>query len=135
MKPRMMNFVDIKIQQFNHGDTPWDDDFNEPLPNRSYDGLVTLKGQINLGNKENARQEMSSTGDETRTFGHCVFRKSDLDEAVPPVVLAKGDRVTEVAGVAVDYELTEIRPESPLRGKFLLIYAEFTQPLEKRASL
>lgn len=131
--PKRMNPVNIKLHQRNAADTVMDSDFREPASTRAFDAGVVVKGQVNFGMKKYAEQDITMTGDKGDTMGWFCFRKSDLDRA--GISLQKGDRVSEVAGEAMDLEIVEARPESPLRGRFLLIYADFEHVKEKRESV
>jgi len=134
MFPERMNTVEIVVRKLSKDRTHWDADFEEPVTKKDRTEEVTLAGQVNLGRAGAAfeRRSRSLTGDRAESDGHLVFRKADLDAA--GVTLEKGDRVIRVAGEAVDFLLTEVRPESPLRGGFLLVYAEFEHNREERAT-
>ena len=134
MLPYRMNPVEIKIRQFNHQETNWDEDFREPWSDESYDGVITVRGQVNLGGKTEREVSRTNTGDAEPSYAWLVFRKRDLDEASPPVVLKKADKVIEIAGEAVDFVIRELRTESPLRGRFLLLYAILEAPKEVRVA-
>jgi hypothetical protein len=135
MLPARLNTVEIVVRKLSKDRTHWDPDFEEPIGTKDRSEEVVLQGQVNLGKPGSAfeRRSPSLTGDRAESDGHLVFRKADLDAA--GVTLAKGDRVVRVAGEAVDFLLAEVRPESPLGGAFLLVYAEFTHNREERASL
>jgi hypothetical protein len=135
MWPARMNTVEIVVRKLSKERTHWDPDFEEPVTKKDRSEEVVLRGQVNLGKAGAAfeRRSPSLTGDRSESDGHLVFRKADLDAAA--VRLAKGDRVVRIAGEPVDFLLTEVRPESPLRGGFLLVYAEFAHNREERASL
>lgn len=132
MFPYRMNLVDIELKQVNKPGTVIDVDFREPKGASKLQDVITLKGQVNFGgDKFFNRTERTFTGDAAPSDGHFVFRKKDLDDL--SIILQKGDRVISVAGVPMELELDEIRFESSLRGKFLLVYAEFEQIREKKA--
>jgi hypothetical protein len=135
MFPERMNTVEIVVRKLAKNRTHWDSDFEEPITKKDRSVEIFLRGQVNLGRAGSAfeRRSPSLTGDRAESDGHLVFRKADLDAA--GVTLAKGDRVIRIAGEAVDFLLTEVRPESPLGGGFLLVYAEFEHNREERATL
>ena len=133
MNPTRMNLVEIVLRPLARDATAWDEDFHEPVGAKATAAEVTLQGQVNLGSKQFRGRDRTATGDREPSAGHLVFRKSDLGAA--GVRLAKGDRVVQVAGEAVDFVITEVRPEAPLRGEFLLVYAEFTHDVEERESV
>lgn len=135
MLPSRMNTVEIVLRKLGSDRTHWDPDFEEPLTKKNRTEEVVLHGQVNLGRSGSAfdRRRPSLTGDRAESDGHLVFRKADIEAA--GVTLRKGDRVVRVAGEEVDFLLTEVRPESPLGGEFLLVYAEFEENREERGSL
>ena len=135
MLPAKMNLVDIVVRQLLHEETQWDPDFEEPVGDKQRTQELTLRGQPNLGENRAAleRRTSSLTGDKAESRGHIVFRIADLEAA--GVQLAKGDQVVGIAGQAVDLLITEVRPESPLRESFLLLYAELEQRQDERASV
>jgi len=129
-----MNPVDIVLVQRDSSasGTIVDPDFDEPIGLVQTGSPVTIQGQINYGVGRNERLLRSRTGDIGGSSGHFVFRKTDLDDA--GITLTKGDRVTSIAGVTVELEITEVRHESPLRGAFLLTYADFEEQSGLRMS-
>ena len=134
--PLRLNEVEIKIKLVSSSSIQ-DDDFREPLTVSKFDSEVTLSGQVNFGFPKGAAGRFeqiarSLTGDETKSHGHVLFRKVDLDKQ--GVTLTVGSLITEIAGMTMDLEINEVRPESPLRGEFLLIYAQFERRHEKRGS-
>ncbi len=133
MNPARMNLVEIVLRPLAKDATAWDEDFREPIGAKATAADVTLQGQVNFGSKQFHGRDRTATGDREPSAGHVVFRKTDLDAAGGR--LAKGDRVVRIAGEAVDFVITEVRPESPMRGEFLLVYAEFTHDVEERESV
>lgn len=132
-RPIRINPVRIKVKQFDATTTVEDSDFREPKSEKVFESVKELKGQVNFGGKTYSEVWRTRTGDEGRTMGWCVFRTSDLEKW--GVTLRKGDRIIEIAGEPMDLEIREVRFESPLRGKFLLVYAIFEHVKEKRASV
>lgn len=133
MAPFRLNLVEIVLRPLAKADTAWDPDFREPLGAKATGKEVTLLGQVNLGSKQLRERDRTATGDREPSEGHLVFRRMDVEAA--GIAVKKGDRVVRVAGEPVDFVITEVRPESPLAGKFLLVYAEFTHDVEARESL
>ncbi len=130
--PFLMNLVVIRIQKVVVEDTVWDDVFREPIGNKALSQEIEVKGQVNLGSKKFYELARTLTGDVGRSNMYLVFRTSDLEKQ--GVEIVKGDRVVKIADQVVDFEVTEIRPESPLNGRFLLKYVELEHVKEKRAS-
>lgn len=141
--PKRWNPVDIKIQRLDVPNTFIDDDFREPVSKKKRFTTITLRGQVNFGDRAFTVEERSraAPGDEDVTKAHVVFRRKDLvdaglwDNAAPEDNLKKGDKIIEIAGESFDLIFSEIRPESPLRGKFLLIYGEFEHEREERGAV
>jgi len=127
MFPVRMNLVDIVIKQLNKTEVVVDRHFRETRHSDKYDATITVKGQANFGNSDYNfnRRVVTSTGDANETEGHLVFEVARLQRE--GVTLAKGDIVTEIAGIPMDLTLIELRYESPLNGKFLLLYADFVR--------
>jgi len=136
--PRRMATMRIVIAQLDIVKTVKDPDFREPVGAKHSETQIVLEGQVNLaGKKKFFVQAPSRTGDTEPTKGHLVFRKKYLDDL--GITLKKGDRVVEVGPesgpTTVDCDIDEVRPESPLRGDFLLIYVGFTWDERERGSL
>ena len=74
----------------------------------------------------------AKAGDETNTLGHLVFRKKYLEEM--NVTIKKGDRITEIAGGTVNYDITEVRNESALGGSNLLVFAVYGRAKERAST-
>jgi len=133
----LMNMVRIVIEQIDTTKTVKDPDFREQVGVKFRTTRKVLSGQVNLARKKQYFQtDRTRTGDREPTTGHVLFRKADLDNA--GVILRKGDMVVEVGPESnptpMNTILTQVRPESPLRGDFLLIYCEFELDSEKRGS-
>jgi len=136
--PFKMNEMRIVIAQLDIVKTVKDPDFREPVGVKRIETQVVLQGQVNLAkDKRLFMMEPSRTGDMEPTKGHLVFRKKYLDDL--GVGLKKGDRIVEVGPTSgpttIDAIIDEVRPESPLRGDFLLIYVDFKWDEKERGSL
>jgi hypothetical protein len=127
-----MNPVEIKLRRLDAAGTQRDPDFREARRAKKFDE-VTLMGQANFGSKDTDERVRSHTGDIGFANAWFVFRITDLE--VAGFEPKKGDRVFSVAGRPVNFEVKEARPESPLRGKFLLLYVEVEEVKEERASV
>ena len=125
--PHKLNLVTIKIQQAQLGsaNTYVDPDFSEPASPITFDSEITLEGQVNLMSKDYLNMLRTMTGDQGDTRGHLVLRNPVKDTSGNSITLQKGDKITEIAGVSVDFYVFQIRPESPLDGVFLLKYVVF----------
>jgi len=124
--PARLNLVDITIKQIQKSgvNATWQDpDFREPANTANFADSIVIQGQPNLGSRSFEQLLRSITGSEERTRGHIVFKKETLDSA--GITLQVGDKITDVGGFSVDLTIREVRPESPLDGSFLLLYAVF----------
>lgn len=135
-----MNFVDVEIQQLDRTKTQVDPDFRVASGKKVYKAAKKLKGQINQSGGPIDRFARSLAGNLQTSEGHLVFRFDDLAEAdlidceTSSEDLQPGDLITKVAGLRTNYRVTEVRPESPLGGKFLLVYVLFEKNTEERAA-
>ena len=128
--PCKMNMVDIVIKQLNKTETILDEDFREAKYPNKYSPEITLRGQVNFSKTEYRLNKRfpTLTGDKNPTFGHVLFRVRDLERA--GVTLQKGDIIVSTAGISLGTPIMELRYESPLNGRFLLLYAEFERRKE-----
>ena len=122
-RPTRMNLVDVVIKQIDFAKTHKDEDFREGRGVIRYQQPITLRAQVNYGDvKYHFKQrDPSFTGDQDKTAGHLVFKVTYLENL--GITLNKGDFVVSVAGVPMNLVIRELRYESSLRGKFLLLYA------------
>lgn len=122
--PIRYNPVWVEIKQLNKSATQWDPDYKEPIGGQhAYDTTIRVKAQVNLGSKQFYERMRTERGETTPSSGHLVFKKEYWD--AQGLTIKKGDRITKIAEHACDFEITEVRPESPLRMKTLLYYVEF----------
>jgi hypothetical protein len=119
-----MNPVWVEIAQLNATATKWDADYKEPIGGQhAYNAPIRVKCQVNLGSKQFYERTRTERGEATPSFGHLVFKKEYWD--AQGLTIKKGDRITKIAEHGCDFEIMEVRPESPLRYKTLLYYVEF----------
>jgi len=128
----------IIIDQLDTSRTVKDTDFREQVGGKIHTTRLTLSGQVNLAQKKMYFVATPSrTGDQQETKGHLVFIKKELDDA--GVTLKKGDTIVEVGPEAnptpINCDIDSVRPESPWRGDFLLLYVDFEWDVEERGSL
>lgn len=136
--PFRMNLVRIVIEQLNTTTTITDPDFREAVGVKHHATRIEVQGQVNLATRPRYFESTPSrSGDMENTRGKLVFRKQYLDDE--GVTLRKGDRIVEVGPASsptpIDCKIDEVRPESPLRGDFLLIVVEFEWDVRERGSL
>lgn len=130
--PFRMNLVTIKLRRLDVDGTSKDPDFREARRSKKFQD-VELMGQVNFGNKQVDDRLRTHTGNDPVSSAWFVFRMTDLEDAgFEP---KQGDRVVEVAGRPVNFEVRQTRPESPLRGKFLLLYVIVEEVKEERSSV
>jgi hypothetical protein len=130
--PIRMNLVDIVWNSRDASTTVIDPVFHESVGIEARSDPVVVQGQVNFGVGANEALTISRSGDAARTRGRFVFKKEDIDAL--GFVPRKGDRVTSVAGVEHDLEITQVRYQSPLSGSFLLVYCDFEERLSARES-
>ncbi len=132
--PYKWNPVTIKVRQLQISSAYQDPDFSEPASPITFGDEILMEAQVNMMSRNFEGLLRSLTGDKENSNGHLVFRNPIADTSGNLVGLQKGDKITEMAGVATDLFITEARPESPLNGTFLLWYVRFTQNQETRTS-
>ncbi len=131
--PLRMNEVEVKIKRLDEAGTVIDPDFREARRQKKFSDPITVKCQVNFGQKTLEDTARTHTGDAEPSSGWLVFKLSYL--AALGWEPKKGDRVIEIAGRPVDLRVRQTRPESPLRGKFLLLYVVLEEVKEERSSL
>ena len=137
--PFRINKVDIEIRPLSTTSIVLDDDFREPLTQDIFGDPVMLRGQPNFGDSSHNKETRvaTPTGDWDPSEGHIIFKKADLDSG--GFTPTPGDVITKIAGQdfsadADRLRIIEVRPESPLRGEFKLIYCEFANDAKLRES-
>jgi hypothetical protein len=103
--------------------------FRSPTVKKVRPTSYVYSAQVNLGSKDQDKKARTETGDRPRTRGHLVFRTRDL---APNTTLPKPKKGWQVKTLfvgtdqeqAVDWLIEEVRIESPLRGRPLLVYCE-----------
>jgi hypothetical protein len=123
-------FVQVMDDGSNDVKRTFDTDFREPSGTRSFRETIELDGQVS----NNTFQELvaSITGQEPRSDGHLVFRKTDLDNK--NVTLKNGDRIVKMADFDTDLIIEQVRPYAPLRGDFLLLMVNYKFNIHEKSS-
>lgn len=135
-----MNLVEVEIQQLDRTKTQVDPDFKVASGKKVYKAAKKLKAQINQSGGPIDRFTRSLAGNLQTSEGHLVFRFDELADSdlidceVSDDDLQAGDLIVKVAGLKTNYRVTEVRPESPLGGRFLLVYVMFEKNTEERAA-
>jgi len=136
--PLRMSMMRVIVNQLSTEDTVVDPDFREQKGPKVRSTRLELQGQVNLySNKRYNPTDRTRTGDRESSRGRIYFRVADLQK--DGVTLSKGDVVVEVgpkdSPTALNCPLIQVRPESPHRGQFLLMCAEFEFDREERESV
>lgn len=129
-RPINWNPVRVKIANITRVGPTIDPVFNVPVNTKERLITYTYDAQVNLMMKSQDRKFRTASGDRPDTRGHLVFRTIDLAPITALPKPEKGWKIValyagEVDELEVDYLIEEIRHESPLRGRPLLIYASF----------
>jgi len=138
-RPRNWNPVSVTLRAIDDDATKWDPVFKVPLNRKARAPEYTYQAQVNFKMKEQDEKNRMDTGDRTTTRGHLVMRTYDL---APNSSLPKPEKGWQVTGLyvgtdqemVVDYLVEQVRHESPLRGRPLLIYIEFIENVENARS-
>ena len=96
----------------------------------------TYSAQVNLGAKTQDAKRRTASGDRPATNAHLVLRTLDL---APNTALPKPEKGWKIVALyvgtdqemVVDYLIEEVRHESPLRSRPLLIYVEFNKDRDR----
>jgi len=146
MYPTRYNPSLVRYQQKDCATVEHDPVWGEPLAGRAegrgLGPVIEVEAQVNRGSKMARRLERQYSGDGQNAAGHLVFTVDWLTDA--GLTLRVGDRIVGIAyrvdgsGAVlewedVQYEVIDVRPESPLRGGMRLVYAVFAEVKEGRA--
>lgn len=134
--PRNWNPVAVKIRAIDRNASHYDPVFKVPLNRKVRQPEYVYQAQVNLGSKRQEHKGREDTGDRPDTTGHIVLRTCDL---TPHSTLPKPEKGWMIVAlyadtdqeIAVEYLIEEVRYESPLRGRPLLIYCPFMDNIEK----
>jgi len=113
--------------------------FKVPVNKKAREQVFTYRAQVNFGRKRQDRKERTDAGDRTDTTGWLVMRTKDLAPNTTLEKPRKGDQIRKLyVGTEqeqeVDYLIEEVRHESPLRGRPLLLYVAFDENRERTRS-
>ena len=131
-RPFNWNPVGVRIVDLTRSGPTVDPVFKTPVNIKARPQAYDYKAQVNLGRKAQDRKFRTASGDRPQTNAHLVFRTKDLAPYTALPIPQKGWKITalyagELDEIVVDYLIEEIRYESPLRGRPLLIYVEFSE--------
>ena len=133
--PYRMNLVAIKIAQLNKATTIVDSDYGQPITEKDRSIMVELIGQSSVHGKDwyalnRTRRGVEAIGDAPESSGHLCFKEKYLE--AKGIMIKKDDQIIEIAGHSVDFIITEVRPQAPLRGRTRLIMVYFEEEKERR---
>lgn len=114
MIPRLIHPVEVVIAQVNGASTTIDADFREPVGNVATTS-VTLSGQLAEGRGRSLNMSAGGDTPTANSTGHVVFEIDALTAA--GAVLHLGDRITSIAGGAVNHRITRIEDKVHYAGR------------------
>jgi hypothetical protein len=133
-----MNLHNITVKQLNLATPALDPVFGEPAGGQEkvFGADLIIQGQIVYGVKDSVRRTL--TGDATNANGHVTVSINELvakgfDPLGVGTNLKKGDKITKLADVSVDYRVLEARPVGHLRGNPMLFMFFFGQDMDDKA--
>ena len=127
--PNKMNLSAVKFTPYEIDKTPQDEDFSVPITKRIYGRAVEIEAQISFKIQDQLRATL--TGDSQNAKGNLTMKFSDGVECG----IKKGDRITEIAGETVVYEVFEVRRTAylgtPATPRLIQIF--FGDPIDQRS--
>ena len=141
IRPVRINRIKVKIRSFSTDKTVKAADFREAKENRVYSQAVEVIGQV-VGLEPTFRLERTNTGDALPSLIHLVFRFPDLDKVQEGYVPKKGDRIIEIAGIPMDFNIIKASKASPFGGnrqktfaKAILLHVDAEQQRKQLGSI
>ena len=135
MIPVRMNKVPVKIKliakkgRFTNNNRPGlDKSWKRPRGKKVYlpDQTIEINAQVSFDTQEDRLR--TELGDSPRTIGHMDMDRKDwlaLENQIQ-----KGDKVVEIAGEDVSYEIREVKSAAYLRGRWNIKMLYFDYPHE-----
>lgn len=135
-RPFFPNLICVEIAELSIVQSKVNPVWGSATPQKRRRNKRLYRCQINLGSKRQDRKFRTEKGDRTFTRGHLVFRTMDLAPNTALPKPKKGDQITRIYVDTdqvqdVDWLVEEVRYESPLKGRPLLMYVEFERNREK----
>jgi hypothetical protein len=135
-RPYHWNPVGVRIADLTRTGVTIDPIFNTPINQKIRPVTYDYQAQINFGSKRQDRKWRTEEGDRPVTMAHLVMRTLDLSPNTTLPKPQKGWKIVAIyAGTdqeqAVEYVVEELRHESPLRGRPLLIYLPFRENVNR----
>jgi len=135
-RPRFWNGTAVRVSTLVRTGPSVDDHFRTPRSQKRREVSHLYNAQINFGRKEQDAKFRTDSGDRAQTAAHIVLRTCDLAPYTALPKPEKGWKITviyegENEEQAVDYLIEEVRVESPLRGRPLLVYCQFEEDRDR----
>lgn len=135
-RPRFFNGNCVLIKELSEDLSKVDPVFRVPMNRKVRSTEHLYNAQVNFGKKAQDEKMRTELGDRTRTRGWLVLRTIDLAPNTSLPKPKKGWKITKLYANTdqeqeVDYLIEEVRHESPLGGRPLLIYVEFEENRER----
>jgi hypothetical protein len=132
--PLRMNRCYFVIRIYDRGAyTPKNEAYREPVANRVYIKDVCLIGQL-VGYRQFFKLRRTMTGDANESNGTAVFRPEEISK-LGEEGLQKGDRIIRINETTCDFNIIQVSPLGPYRGRHLLIQAVFEQQRKLQESI
>lgn len=104
--PFLVQPVDVIIEQLNEGSTVYDENAREAIGQVARAAPITLSAQVSYSKTDGPSWKFGGQGGvSSDSLGRVAFMKRTLDAA--GITLARGDRITSIAGNAQNLYLTE----------------------------
>lgn len=131
-RPRFWNGNAVRVSSLVREGPSVDPHFRTPRSQKRREVTYLYDAQINFGRKEQDAKLRMNSGDRAQTSAHIVLRTCDL---APHTALPKPEKGWKITVIyegqdfeqKVDYLIEEVRVESPLRGRPLLVYCMFEE--------
>lgn len=123
MIPRLIHPVDVVLAQVNAGGTTVDAVYEQPAGPVATTP-VTVRAQVKTAKGQSLRMTPGGASAVPQTEGHLVCEIDALDAA--GVTLHVGDRITSVAGRAVNHRVTRLEDHAVYSGRAYHRWAFFT---------
>jgi hypothetical protein len=131
-RPRFWNGNAVRISSLVRTGPSVDEHFKGPRSQKRREVSYLYNAQINFGRKDQDSKFRTDAGDRAETSAHVVLRTCDL---APHTALPRPEKGWKVTAIyvgeseeqATDYLIEEVRVESPLRGRPLLVYCVFAE--------
>jgi len=135
-RPRFWNGNAVRISTLVRTGPSIDPHFKTPRSQKRREVEHLYSAQINFGRKDQDAKFRTDSGDRPDTTAHIVLRTCDL---APYTTLPRPEKGWKIKMLyegqpeaqAVDYLIEQVRVESPLRGRPLLIYCEFLKDRDR----